>query len=202
MTFRPGQAIRRCCRDETGVTAIEFALLAPVLVTMLVGLVDFGLQIYTRSVLHGAVQTAGRDSALEPGGPTAAEMDQAVIDTVHNVMPSATVTFARSNYENYSDIAQPEVFTDSDDDGQCNNGEPFEDMNGNGFWDADMGRTGRGGASDAVLYEARVSYDRLLPLHRIISAIPENVTVETSTVLRNQPYDQQERREPTQGFCP
>ncbi|KLE33599.1 hypothetical protein AAW01_01565 [Aurantiacibacter gangjinensis] len=194
-------SIRRLRRKDDGVAAVEFAILAPVLIVMLVGLMDFGLQVYTRSLLHGAMQTASRDSALEPGGPTAAQMDANVTSQVHNIMPSATITFTRSNYENYSDVAQPEIYTDSDGDGECNNGEPFEDMNGNGFWDADMGRSGRGGASDAVLYQADVSYTRLLPIHRLITSIPAEVSVRSATVLRNQPYDSQARREPTQGFC-
>jgi hypothetical protein len=43
-------------------------------------------------------------------------------------------------------------------DGVCNAGEPFEDANANGSWDADQGKAGSGGARDAVLYEVQVTY--------------------------------------------
>ena len=52
-------------RDHRGVSTIEFALLAPVLFLVLLGLFDLMYAVYVRSVLEGAVVKAGRDSALE-----------------------------------------------------------------------------------------------------------------------------------------
>ncbi|MBV7266275.1 TadE/TadG family type IV pilus assembly protein [Erythrobacter ani] len=191
---------RAIAGSEEGATAIEFAILAPVLLVMIIGTMDLGLELYARSVVAGAMQEAGRDSALEPGGPTAAQMDAAVESQIHAIVPYAEVTFNRSNYKNYADVGVAEDFTDSNSDGVCNDGEPFQDMNGNGNWDADQGRDGRGGASDAVVYESETKYTRLLPVQKLIGYSPD-VVIRSATVLRNQPYSNQSERIPEVGYC-
>ncbi|GMN03041.1 TadE/TadG family type IV pilus assembly protein [Erythrobacter sp. MTPC3] len=190
----------KLARKEDGVTIVEFALVAPVLLLMLVGLLDFGLQMYARAIVDGAMQDAGRDSSLEPGGPTAAQMDAQVTARINDLLPSANVTFTRRNYEDYGDVGAAEEFTDSNGDGICNDNEPFEDMNGNGIWDGDQGRDGRGGASDAVVYESQTSYGRLFPIDAFINVSP-NVVIESTTILRNQPYSDQGERIAEAGSC-
>ena len=138
--------LRRLRRDQDGATLLEFAFVAPVFVLMLMGLFEFGFQVYARSVLQGALQEAARDATLEGGELNISALDGAVRDQFHNVIPSAVVTFQRTNYANFSDVRQPEEFTDNDGDGECNNNEPFEDMNDNGVWDQDRGQDGLGGA--------------------------------------------------------
>ena len=80
-------------------------------------------------------------------------------------------------------------------------GEPFEDANGNGQWDADRGRSGFGGARDAVLYSVNVEYDRFFPIARFIG-VSETMDMTVSTVLRNQPYGLQDSGAPAVGNCP
>lgn len=192
--------LRRLRRDQDGATLLEFAFVAPVFVLMLMGLFEFGFQVYARSVLQGAVQEAARDATLEGGELNISALDGAVRDQFHNVIPSAEVTFQRTNYANFSDVRQPEEFTDNNGDGECNNNEPFEDMNDNGVWDQDRGQDGLGGARDAVLYEATATYDRIFPLHNMMGWQPE-VEIDASTVLRNQPFETQAVRTPTVGNC-
>ena len=40
--------------DERGATIVEFAIVAPVFLTLLLGIFDFGHAIYAQSVLQGA----------------------------------------------------------------------------------------------------------------------------------------------------
>jgi len=98
------------------------------------------------------------------------------------------VAFTRTSYASFSDVGRPEDFTDVNSDGACNNGEPYEDANGNGKWDADQGKSGQGGSRDAVLYEVQVTYPRPFPVMAIFGMSP-NYTLTSRTVLRNQPYD-------------
>jgi TadE-like protein len=185
-------ALLRLGRDSRGVTAVEFALIAPALLTILLGVFDAGYNLYAASVLDGATQKAARDSAIEGAEAKGLAIDDAVRSAVHDVVPSANVIFDRRAYRDYSDIHQPEDFTDVDKDGACDNGEPFEDANGNGVWDADRGADSMGGARDAVLYTVTITYPRAFPLMRFIG-IPDTVTTTTRTVLRNQPYGTQDR---------
>lgn len=181
--------IRRTLRgDQQGATVVEFALVAPVLVTLLLGLFDIGYNTYVASVLQGAIQKSARDSSIE--GATPASLDGRVTSAVHNISPGAAVKFSRKSYASFSDVNTPEDFTDVNGDGACNNGEPFEDANGNNVWDVDRGVAGLGGARDAVLYTVNVSYPRLFPIGGFVG-LPELHQMKSETVLRNQPYAQQ-----------
>lgn len=191
---------RQVLADEKGATIVEFALVAPVFLIMLLGMFDFGFQVYAQSVLSGAMQTAARESTLEPGGMTADEIDELVENSVLLVVPSADPDFDRMNYEDFRDVDQPERFEDTNGDGICNDGEPYEDVNFNDQYDLDRGVEGVGGADDAVYYEARFTYNRKFPLWEMLG-IDDEVVLYSATVLRNQPYDTQGERNPDVRFC-
>lgn len=187
------QLERGClARDNRGATMVEFALVAPVLMLTLVGLFDLSYNIYAASMVEGAIQQAARDSTIEGNTTSQASIDARVTEIVETIVPTATVSFARSAYTDFSNVAQAEDFTDTNTDGDCNDGEPFEDVNGNNLWDSDRGRNGMGGARDAVLYTVTVTYDRRLPLNNFIG-VPDTVTTVARTVLRNQPFGMQDR---------
>lgn len=186
----PAAPWRTLARDKRGVTAVEFALIAPALLVLLLGVFDTAYNLYAASVLNGAAQKAARDSTIEGAETRGLAIDDKVAAAVHNVVPGAEVTFDRRAYRDYSDIHQPENYTDVDKDGVCDDDEPFEDSNGNGVWDSDRGADTMGSARDAVLYTVTVSYPRAFPLMHLIG-LPETVTSRSQTVLRNQPYGAQ-----------
>jgi Flp pilus assembly protein TadG len=185
-------------RSDAGVAAVEFALIAPVLLMTIMGLFDLSYNMYTASMLNGAVQKAARDSSIESAD--AATLDGFVTNAVHAISPYATVIFTRESYTSFSEVSQPEDFTDVDGDGVCNNSEPFEDANGNGTWDTDRGSAGMGSARDAVLYKVTVTYPRAFPI-AALAGIPADFTTQVKTVLRNQPYGLQDQSAPALGSC-
>lgn len=177
-------------RNSDGATLVEFGLLAPTLLIMLLGMFEMGYNYYMQSLLQGSIQKAARVSTIEGAYTVQATIDANVTAAVHEIVPNATVSFDRASYANFQDVRQPEDFTDVNEDGSCNDGEPFEDANGNGLWDADRGSSGQGGARDAVLYKVTVSYPRAFGVHKLIG-LSDEFTTSASTVLRNQPYDSQ-----------
>jgi Flp pilus assembly pilin Flp len=183
--------LRRLAACNRGATLVEFAMIAPVLLMLIMGVFDMGHNIYTKTLLEGAVQKAARDSSIEGSSVKASQIDAAVTAAVRHVSPNAELSFSRQAYTNFSEVSQPEDFTDIDKDGKCAGGEPFEDVNGNGDWDADRGIDGFGGARDAVLYTVRIEYPRLFPIANLIG-LPPTFTTESVTVLRNQPFGAQE----------
>lgn len=185
-------------RNQDGVSIVEFALIAPVLCMMLLGMFDMTYNMYANQMLHGAVQEAARDSTLE--GATESAVDAAVTDAVDDVVGDANMTFKRKAYSSFSAVAQEEDYTDINNDGSCNDGEPFEDANNNGIWDPDQGEAGMGGARDAVLYQVTIKYPRAFPIAPFIGISSYNETTAT-TVLRNQPFDGAVDRSTT-GNCP
>lgn len=191
---------RRLAHDNSGATIVEFALAAPVLLIAILGLLDLGHNMYTASIIHGAVQKAARDSTIEGAADKAGALDDRVTDMVRHIAPGATLEFDRTSYATFSEVRKPEDFTDLNDNGVCDANEPFEDANGNNIWDADAGREGFGGARDAVLYQVTVTYNRPFPVNRLIGQ-PGTFTTTARTVLRNQPYGPQASIKTTRN-CP
>lgn len=181
-------------RDAEGATLIEFALVAPVLLMVLMGIFDMSYNIYTSIMLEGAIQKAARDSTIEGAEGRAGEIDAAVTRAVHHVAPQADLQFNRKAYTNFTDVSEPEDFTDVDNNGTCSEGEPYEDINGNGRWDTDRGTAGFGGARDAVLYTVTVDVPRLFPVAGLIG-LPDTFSTQSETVLRNQPFAPPDDRE-------
>jgi Flp pilus assembly protein TadG len=193
--------LRRLLGDRSGATLTEFGFVAPVLCLMIMGIFDMAHSQYTNSLVHGVLQKAGRDLTLEGAGANQATIDETVRQQVLNVVPStSTIEFEKLSHFDFSDIGEAEEYADDNNDGVCNDGEVFVDANGNGQWDANRGRDGIGGARDAVLYTAVVTYPRLFPMYGL-AGMPQEVTLRASTVLRNQPFDEQDRSSDT-GNCP
>lgn len=194
--------IKRLRRDQDGVSVVEFALLAPVLMTLLMGLLDLAYNMYTAQMLQGAIQNAARQSTIEGASGREAAIDAAVTTAVQAIAPNATLSFDRKSYSSFSEAGRPEDYVDQNTNGTCDNGELFEDANGNGTWDTDTGTTGFGGARDAVVYGVTVTYERPFPVFAFIPGQTSTYTLNTSTILRNQPFGAQgERPAPTTGNC-
>lgn len=179
--------LRALARDERGAALVEFAIIVPVLALILLGSIEFGLNVYLRGVLEGAMQQAGRNSSLQSaqGGQTA--IDTFVRTRVQDILPNASVTFVRENYYTFSTVGKPEDFTDSNANGTHDANECFQDANGNNTWDADGGRSGLGGANDVVEYVATVTYPSLIPGGAAIGLSP-TTTIKATTILKNQPF--------------
>ncbi|MFZ3482513.1 TadE/TadG family type IV pilus assembly protein [Sphingomonas sp. 3-13AW] len=186
--------IRRLGTERRGATVVEFAIVAPVLAMLLMGAFDVAHTLYVDAALQGIVQKTARDSALEGGtsAATAAALDKRVVDQVRPLASNADVTITRRFYRNYAAASarKAETFTDTNSNGTCDAGEPYEDTNLNGTWDADGGDAGQGGAKDATIYTATVTYPRMFPLWRMVGG-SGTARVSATTVLRNQPYGDQ-----------
>jgi len=178
--------LQRLQRERHGSTIVEFAIIAPVMMLLMMGLGDLLFQIYTQSVLTGAVQKAARDSGIEGGSANSSTIDGIVQTTTRQVVHNATFVAARRNYDSFSKVA-PEPFTDTNGDGVRNTGECFTDVNANGTWDSDPGKSGQGGASAVTLYTMTMTYPRLFPVARLFGW-SSSQTISATTLLKNQPY--------------
>ncbi len=186
----------RIARDRRGATIIEFALLAPVLLLLLMGLFDLCYRSYAQSVLTGALQAAARKGTLEGNATTSASqaIDEAVIQQVRPVAPNLTWVSKRLHYRNYDGV-EAEPFDDVNSNNRYDPGECFTDTNGNGLWDADPGTTGQGGANDITVYTVEITYPRLFPLTELMGWSSDQ-TISASSALKNQPYDTQSAATP------
>jgi len=181
--------LRSLRRDTRGATIVEFAIVSPVMILMMMGLGDLGYQVYAQSILNGAMQKAGRDSAIQGGADIGSTIDGKVSAMVRNIAKNATITFTRKNYDSFS-VIKPEPFVDTNGNGVRNAGECYTDINANSQWDADPGVNGQGGANDVTVYTATVTYPHLFPVGSLFGW-PSTQTIVASTLLKNQPYASQ-----------
>lgn len=187
MTRHSSFILRRLRRSESGAAILEFALTAPVFLMLLMGIFDFSWQLYAQQVLQGAVSQSARMATLEGYANDQTALDTMVRNKVKQVYPAATVTFSRNAYQSFDQVGKPEPLTDKNGNGRWDSGECFEDLNGTGSWEADSSVAGNGGADSVVLYAARMRFDRILPLWKMLGQ-DQMTTLTATTVLRNQPY--------------
>lgn len=189
--------VHRLPAERSGTTTVEFAVVAPVFLTMLMAVFDLGFLVYAKAVLQGAVEDGARSASLE--NTTWADIEERVNRQVTSVIPvenadtDISFSFDPTYYGNYADIALPEDFTDANANGVWDTNECFVDRNGNRTYDTDVGLAGRGGAQDVVSISAEVTYRRIFPLWALMGDT-QNHTISARTYLRNQPFSAQAAR--------
>jgi hypothetical protein len=181
-----------------GAVLIEFAIVAPVFLLMVIGMLDLGQMAYAKSVLEGAVQKAARDSALETSSTLQA--DNAVKGIVGPVLPGAVFTTTRESYFDFIDIDRAERWNDANNNGTCDNNESYVDENSNGSWNEDIGLDGNGGASDVIVYTVNVNYTPVFKIPFMPDKWGER-TLSAAVVRKNQPFAQQQAYGSTAGIC-
>ena len=192
--------IRRRLSDNSGTTLAEFAVVLPVMMTIIMGLLDMCYKEYAISILTGSIQKAARDSTLQTGGSNAATLDanvRTMFRTINKSLPDSAFTFTRRNFADFSPAGRLEP--SNHPSGRCVAPLPlpapqytFTDWNNDGIWN-DGAADGVGGAQDVVLYTATVRFKSLFPVAALIGMSADQV-VTASTVLRNQPYANQAAR--------
>ena len=188
---------RSLMKNQAGSSIVEFAVIAPVMFTLLLGGFDLGHNMYMQSVLQGAVNKAARDSALETG--TQEEVQERVdasvraqVRAVHNGAVIADEDIQRTFFRTFSDAAFPDsevILLDAGEIGVCEEGEKYIDENNSGAFEDDGVADGQGYTRDAVKYSVTVRYKRLFPYPKM-AGLDGDIVLNASTVIANQPYGQ------------
>lgn len=185
--------------DREGAMIVEFAIVLPVFLVLLLGIMDAGQMVYGKSVLSGAVRRAARASSLE--SRSIAATDAMVLDLIRPVMPGVTIATTRTSYYDFTDIDRAEKWNDHNANGRCDNSEVFTDENRNGAWDEEIGTTDNaGGANDVVVYTVRASF---APVFKVpfVPSLWSNRTLTATAVTKNQPFGTQPGYGSSAGSC-
>ncbi len=179
---------RKLYPDQAGVTAVEFALVAPVFLGLVMTILNLGQMMLGMAVLNGAVQEAARGTTVQ--GADTSTVDDFVKGRIAPILPDVTIASTRKSYFDFIDVKRPEKFTDTNQDGKCSNSEPYTDENNNGKWDDDVGKAGNGGANDVTLYTVKATYKPMLTVPLLITDW-SSTTLTASVIKKNEPYDAQ-----------
>ncbi|WP_169569741.1 TadE/TadG family type IV pilus assembly protein [Sneathiella limimaris] len=193
--------IRKFIRDKQGTTALELALIAPVLTIILFGLIELGVAMFVNTVVEGGLRDASRV------GLTGMQTDGVSRDQqIANIVNEASLGLVNLTsgdisaliYPSFGDIGMPEPYEDLDGNGQYTataitvggvdypNGEPYQDINGSGSWEDDMGAAGLGGPGEIVLYTIRYNWNFLSG--QIVPFMGGSIPMTASMVVRNEPF--------------
>jgi Flp pilus assembly pilin Flp len=186
--------MRRCgriVRNERGVTAVEFALIAPVCFVLVCVFIDLCMIMFITNVMEGGLREASRYAitGYVPSGETREDMIKTIIvDHSYNLISQNDITISYKVYPSFADVGQPEPFVDKNHNGQYDSGESYTDVNKNGQWDADMGVAGTGGAGDIVAYIVTYKWTLWTPLAKQIWGGDGSITLSATVAVRNEPY--------------
>ena len=185
------QRLARLWRGRRGVTAVEFALVAPVCFSLVCIFIDLSMVMFITNVMEGGLREASRYAItgyLEPGKTREEKIAEIVKDHSYGFIKPEDITITYKVYPSFADVGKPEPFVDQNSNGQYDAGEPFTDVNSNGQWDPDMGKAGVGGPGDIVAYIVSYKWTLWTPLAAEIWPNNGTVTLTATVAVRNEPY--------------
>lgn len=187
--------LRTLQHDQSGTYAVEFALGFPILAMLLLGGFDLGYQSLKQASLVGAVRDAARNAITKSAGcaedrTTLIEEEIRKAMSAYDVDSASLTVEARSYADGFGSVGKPEPLTlDVNGNGLYDPGDSFLDINGDGQWSEDQGKSGDlGGPGDVVLYRAEFKAKTLF-LNLPLLGGKEWMTLSASTVVRNEPYE-------------
>jgi len=182
--------MRNIIRNNDGNTIIEFAVVAPMLFLLLMGIIEFGLIYFTNSAMEGATNIGSRigKTGFTTGGVNREAYIRSEINRLSGgFLNSSKLKISILSYSSFSNIGQPEPCI-SPPKAPCP-GRPginFTDINGNGTWDIDQGSANAGGAGAIVLYSSTYPWSLFTPLISSFLGRGGIYTITATTAVRNE----------------
>ena len=181
---------RNFLRAQDGVTAVEFAMIAPVFLLIICGILEFSMIMFTTSVMENATTNTSRlgKTGFVPSGMT---RQQAIINNVASktagLLDSTKIVITSKVYSDFTKIGKPEPCLNPVTP-PCpgTSGINFSDTNGNGTWDTDMGTAGLGNEGDVVVYSVNYPWPIMTPL--MVPILGSIYTITVRSVVRNEPF--------------
>jgi Flp pilus assembly pilin Flp len=182
---------QRFIRAQSGVSAIEFAVIAPVVLLLVFGIIEFALIMMVYNVMEGATSISsrlGKTGYVAAGVTREQTILSAITQRAGSIIDPLKLTVTSKFYKQYDQINDPEPYIDANGNGSHDSGESYTDINGNGTWDSDMGASGYGSANDVVVYSASYPWPIATPIMREIIGTNGFLTITTHAVVKNEPY--------------
>jgi len=169
------QRLRGFLRDQDGVTAVEFALIATPFFTLLIGTMEVALMFFNASVLETSTMSASRfirTGAVADFNDARSEFERRVCDGLILIRCEDVVYESRA-FGSYAGA--------SNDDPQ---------FDGEGRM-VSRGFSG-GAANDVIVVRVAHNYEFFTPLIGTLVAGGDHVPLMATAIFRNEPYDDDE----------
>ena len=188
------RGIIRLAESRQGGSAIELALVAPVLVTGLIGIFEIAMIIFVNVLLESGLRESARYglTGQQPTGITREEQIVNIVsDRVLGLVDVDTSNVSVKVYPSFAQIGTGEELTnDVNGNGEYDaaDGDTYIDSNGNGSYDEDIGVNGAGAPGEIVLYQVDTSWDVMTPLFGNFVGKNGAISISASIAVRNEPF--------------
>ena len=179
--------MRSLLTNRKGATVLEFALVIPVVCTLLAAGFELGYRVYLGAIVQGALLEASRRASI--GDATEQQIEGIVRSRVATLSNASNVKeIKKENFYYFSNVGKPEKLKfDKNGNGTYDALEDcYEDANNNSSYDY-QANAGLGTADDIIRYTVKVEYPNIMPVRRLFGWGNKQV-ITASTVLRNQPF--------------
>lgn len=183
-------ALRRLRQDARGSTAVEFALIGPALILMVVGITELGLMVAAQRILDDATfvgSRTGKTGYVNTGSTQAATIAANIRKAASSYLDPSKITLQSISYPDYS-YMKPEVFVDKNKNGKRDSNESYTDSNGNGKYDDGTGTSGAGSCGEIVAYTATYNWTLMTPMMSGLLGTKGIVPLTSRVVVKNEPY--------------
>jgi len=175
---------------DAGKAIVEFALVAPIFLGITLSIFEFSGIMFVQTLLEGGAREASRyglTGQTPEGISREAMILQIVSENSFGIIDVDELEMTTSVYGDFSDVGQPEPFTDENGNDAYDEGETYTDVNGNGGWDDDMGAAGLGGPGEVVVYEMTYDWPIMIPWFEPFFG--DHVTLQANIGVRNEPFE-------------
>jgi hypothetical protein len=182
--------VRAAVLGDAGKAIVEFALVAPIFLGITLSILEFSGIMFVQTLLEGGAREASRYglTGQTPEGISRQDMIlQIVSENSFGIIDVDELEMTTLVYGDFSDVGQPEPFTDENGNDAYDEGETYTDVNGNGGWDDDMGAAGLGGPGQVVVYEMTYDWPIMIPLFQPFFG--DHVTLQANIGVRNEPFE-------------
>ncbi len=177
---------------EEGVTAVEYAIVLPLFMSLAIGGFEIGRIYMVNASLEGAITEATR-TAMTGNVPDSYSdrsdyIKDIVLSNLDDVGVASGITISMKTYESFANIGEPEPFVDENGNMQYDTGECFSDINNNEGWDDDMGSSGSGGEENIVVMKVDIILPYMTGFMTAMMGGKSATSVSASTAIRNEPF--------------
>ena len=181
-------------RSERGSALVEFALVAPPLFLLVVGMFEVAMLMFINVSVEGGIKEASRwgitgQQSTDPELTREEQIIEIIEANTYGLVELTSADVTVKIYDSFNDVGKPEPWTDSP---PCNGihdaGESYEDVNGDGEWSEDQGIVGAGSFGEVVQYTVHYDWALMTPLiGEIMGGTDGVINMSSSVTVRNEP---------------
>lgn len=162
----------RFLRDHRGATAVELALVLPVFLYLLIGIVEMSLMFYARTMVDGAVLEAGRQirtGQAQLSGDTLTTFTTQLCNSLYGAYDCGNISIDVRTFSSFSSVSIP---IELDDDG------------------VPITQFSAGGSGEITAVRAIYNWTFFTPMIGILFGTTDTtIQLTMTTVFQNEPYE-------------